>query len=40
VVHQDKVGGFDSREVLGKGIHPEMVLQDRIYSRWHRLAGD
>lgn len=36
VVNQDKVGGFDSREVLGKRVHPEVVLEDRIctYQYW------
>lgn len=40
VIHKDKVRGFDSREMLSKGVHPEMVLQDRIYIyQYHSLEG-
>lgn len=29
-VHEDKIRSFDGGEVLGKWIHPEVVLQDRV----------
>lgn len=29
-VHQDQIGGLDGGKVLGKGVHPKVVFQNRV----------